>query len=666
MGLLKHYTRSLFYPFSKKKSRLLPYFFSLLFLLLSSNTSLARTDKYRCMWREDPATTMVIAWNQVSGSDPVLYFDQSDGGLEASHYAYSQKPTHFTNFKGMNNSFVRLSGLQPGTVYHFIIVDSDSVSKRFSFRTAPDHPYERISIIAGGDSRNYRDARRRANKLVAKLQPHCVLFGGDMTGGDSAKEWIEWFDDWQHTINDDGRMIPVLATRGNHEYSNKTIVELFDVPSKDVYYNMSIGGSLLQIYTLNSLIAAGGNQRFWLQNELQQSRHTWKMAQYHFGTRPHHDRKSERNTQLYNWAPLFYDYEVNLVVESDAHVVKTTWPIRPSKEKGSDEGFIRDDQNGTVYVGEGCWGAPLRRNNDDKLWTRNSGSFNQFKWIFVDEEKMEIRTIKTDNADEVAAVSSYDIFTPPAGLDIWAPSNGAVLTIPARHNQNSFPLMASTTASVNPKNWTASSKQMIANTSPSPKPAVKAKVVKTEVELKEFKADYQEAQASLQWNTQEAQAGQLVYELQRAVDGLNFQTIAEISARGSGGGAYNIADPSYAELKNEALSYRLKYVAQGQTYIFDAPKAVLPKPNPWRAFPELLPNYESSQLKVKYELKENGPVSIQLVNELENTVSLQEYPEQHQGKYLRTINMAIFPKGLYLLIIKINEDQVNQYQVVWK
>ena len=648
------------------------FFVSLTFFIffLSIDWSYAATDRYRCMWQEDPSHSIVLAWDQLSGTNPVLYYDEFDGGDDPSLYSYSQSVDKVIDFKGMHNNFVHLKGLQAGTVYHFIIKDSNSTSQRMSFRTAPDHPYERISIIAGGDSRNFRDARRRANMLVAKLRPHCVMFGGDMTGGDSAKEWIDWFNDWQFTISPEGRLTPILATRGNHEYSNKTIANLFNIPNPNIYYQIKIGGELLQIFTLNSLIAAGGDQRFWLQNELQKSNQTWKLAQYHYGIRPHHTRKAERNTQLYNWAPLFQDFGVNLVVESDAHVVKTTWPIRPSKEPGSEEGFIRDDTNGTVYVGEGCWGAPLRRNNDDKNWTRNSGSFNQFKWIFVDQEKVEVRTVKTDNAENVAAVSPYDLFTPPAGIDLWSPSNGQVLYIYPKGNSN--PYLVAATPDVNntpPASWTASSNQVIGQTVALKK--VLPKAYQQKVKVSDLGVDFQQEKVSFNWHSQDEFDPHLVYELQRAVDGKNYSTIAEIKAQGNGGGQYQISDPAYPQIKSEALSYRLKYIAQGQVILLEplVKKALpvsKPKVNRWAAYPSLLPNPQNGQLKVKYQMENEGGVHIELRDELNKSVSLTEYPQQKKGNYLKTIDMAIFPKGLYLLIVKINEDQVSQYQIMWK
>ena len=118
-----------------------------------------------------------------------------------------------------------------------------------------------------------------------------------------------------------------------------------------------------------------------------------------------------------------------MVVESDAHTSKSTYPIIPSLDASSDEGFVRDDARGTVFVGEGCWGAPLRSADDNKSWTRDSGSFNQFKWIFVDQNKIEVRTVKVDNASSVSELKEEDRFTLPAGIDLWNPSAGTVQTI---------------------------------------------------------------------------------------------------------------------------------------------------------------------------------------------------------------------------------------------
>ncbi|MDY8137363.1 InlB B-repeat-containing protein [Aquimarina sp. 2201CG5-10] len=407
----------------------------LLLLSVLAMNLYASNGKYRLTLRGNPATSIVVGWDQTSGSNPVVYYGTTDFGTDYSSYPNSKTPNRTVSYKGMNNNFARLTGLTPNTAYYFVIRDSQGTSERFWFKTSPSDN-SRLSFIAGGDSRNNRTPRQRANRLVAKLKPHAVLFGGDMTNGDSSSEWREWFDDWQLTIASDNRMFPIVATRGNHEDSNNSIYNLFDVPSSNVYYALTFGNNLVRTYTLNTEISISGSQTTWLQNDLSVNPNTvWKMAQYHKPMRPHVSSKSEGINQYNNWAQLFYDNNVKLVVECDAHTVKTTWPVRPSTGSGSDEGFVRDDQNGTVYAGEGCWGAPLRTNNDNKNWTRNSAKFNQFKWIFVDENKIEIRTIKVDNESQVGSVSNNNVFAIPNNLDIWNPSNGSVVTI----NNNNVP-----------------------------------------------------------------------------------------------------------------------------------------------------------------------------------------------------------------------------------
>ncbi len=399
-------------------------------LLLAAFQLYAKSERFRVVWQHDPATTAVIGWDQVSGENPTLHLDINNYGNDAGSYAVKRKPDHVLAAKNMNNHFVRLTGLLPNRTYYFLVKDSEGQSRQFFFTTAPNTSDERLSIIAGGDSRNYRKARQDANILVGKLRPHCVMFDGDFTAGDSGKEWVEWLDDWQLTIAKDGRITPIIPARGNHEESNATITEIFDIQSKNITYALNLGGDLLRIYTLNSMIPIRGEQQEWLERDLRRNSPVqWKIAQYHHPMRPHTQRKSEKHDQVVNWAPLFLQYNMNVAIECDAHVVKATYPIRPGNGANSAEGFIRDDNGGTVYIGEGCWGAPLRTNNDNKPWTRASGSFNQFHWIFVDEDKIEIRFVKTDGADRVADIDPRNIFKTPIGLNIWSPPAGDVVTV---------------------------------------------------------------------------------------------------------------------------------------------------------------------------------------------------------------------------------------------
>ena len=391
--------------------------------------------KIRLTWSEDPSTTMKVIWDtgSTSGEKQVLYYGDTDHGLNIDEYPNREVVHKFTRFKSMYNAVVHLRDLNPGTKYYFVIQTTrGELSQRYWFKTIEDSDDARLSIIAGGDSRNNRTPRVAANKLVSKLRADFVLFGGDMTNFDFAGQWKKWFLDWQHSISIDGRITPIIVARGNHERANSTISKLFDT-SEGVYYSLSFAGGLLKTFILNSESSLVGDQLEWLKKDLADSEEAiWKVGLYHRPMRPHTAKKTENDRLYQAWAPLFYKHGVNLVVESDSHTVKTTHPIRPSFTPGNEEGFVRDDERGTVYVGEGCWGAPLRVNNDDKSWTRSSGSFNQFKWIHLDRRVMDIRTIAVDNADQVGSVSDNARFELPENLSVWSPKEGDVVTLQSR------------------------------------------------------------------------------------------------------------------------------------------------------------------------------------------------------------------------------------------
>ncbi|MEO0041409.1 MAG: hypothetical protein RL329_857 [Bacteroidota bacterium] len=400
---------------------------SLVIFLIGNAPNYALTDKFRLIWNDNPASAVLLAWNQASGTNPSVYYVAVEEGKVPPRYDQRANPTKNIVFRGMNNYFCTLNNLKPNTLYYVIIKDSEGFSRKMRFRTAPNQADTRLSIIAGGDSRNNRAARRSANLLAGKLKPHCILFNGDMTDGDTDLEWQTWLEDWQLTIGTDGFLTPIIPARGNHETDNKTLSHLFDIAPNNCYA-INLGGNLLRIYTLNSMMASGGDQKTWFENDLNANNNQlWKFVQYHYPIRPHTKGKEYRDEQYKQWTNLFLKHKIKLAIESDAHVAKTTYPIRASTDAGHFEGFIRDDANGTTYIGEGCWGAPLRAFNNVRTWTHSGGSFNHFKWIWVEKDKVEIRTVKTDNANEIETVNQS--FQIPANLDIFKPNTGEVVIL---------------------------------------------------------------------------------------------------------------------------------------------------------------------------------------------------------------------------------------------
>jgi len=192
----------------------------------------------------------------------------------------------------------------------------------------------------------------------------------------------------------------------------------------------------MHLIALNSSIDPAGNQRAWLENDLREHKNvTFCMAGYHKPIWPHTSGKSENPLQYNQWAHLFYDYGLDLSFDGDSHMSKITYALKPdSTAAESFMGYIRDDSTGTMFLGEGSWGAFPRPNDDDKPWTIKSFRGNQVKWIHVFPQsgdlpdRMSIYTVMSATYDDqevqtlyntdVAPLSEENLFNVPVNLKL--------------------------------------------------------------------------------------------------------------------------------------------------------------------------------------------------------------------------------------------------------
>lgn len=416
---------------------------------------LSATDKTRLVWDDDPTSTMTVIWDQLEGEPATVYYGTKDFGRAHFKYPYQQATNRVVDgYLDMHTCMAELSDLEADQVYYAVIKDAQGISERFWFRTAPDEP-QAFTFIAGGDSKSGGlplEAGRASNRMVAKLRPLFIQYNGDFTSGDgtNAERWHQWLTDWDTlTTTPDGRKFPIVAVQGNHENGERTMLnKLFNTPyqidiPEQIYYSLSFGGDLFHIIVLNTEVDPGANQRRWLENDLKAHQDaTFIIAGYHRPFLPH-TRKKKENQFLYDqWADLFYEYGLDLSMDGDSHLHKTTYPLKPSSSPSTSEGFIRDDENGTVNTGEGSWGAAPRPVDAKRAWTLQSGSFNQFKWIHVhpDEKdrpaQMELFTVKTSEmnpdgtqthfVDEVEALTQRNLFEIPENIELFKEEDGQV------------------------------------------------------------------------------------------------------------------------------------------------------------------------------------------------------------------------------------------------
>ncbi len=328
---------------------------------------------HRAIWDSDPSKNAVIGFSPKTSS--TRFFVRY--GFSTDESTWQGKEASLSVFDDplapLNSYFVRLKGLlADSAVYYKVCSSTDgttvSCGQRFWFKTAPGvGNTEPFIVIAGGNSRTNRDIRRKGNALVAKIRPLFIMHGGDYTDSNNAWEMKEFLEDWELTFSDDTdigykRIYPLVPTLGNHESkipyringdlstdndNFKTLCQVFgvdydpldgDCSARDTYGAFNVS-DLLRVYTLNSEFSRPGwssapgsaayNMNVDLSDDLNSNTATWQFAQYHQPMFPHNTGKDE-NPVLFNWwAHNFYDYGMNLVFESDAHLAKLTKPLKP-------------------------------------------------------------------------------------------------------------------------------------------------------------------------------------------------------------------------------------------------------------------------------------------------------------------------------------------------
>lgn len=383
-----------------------------------TNVVLAKTQYHRLSWDVDPAHNAIIGFspNGQSQAPEVRYGFSTDESLWSSQTVSSEAV-----FDGkLTSYFVRLSGLPENSPVYYRVCDQEGCGDKLWFKTAPtdESPF---TLVAGGDTRSGHTNRRKGNQLIAKIRPLAILHGGDFTNKNTAAQIELFLQDWQLTLSADiiggqdfKRIYPLLPTHGNHEDGNyKTLCQVFGVDFdqdeqctfNDTYNSVSIS-PLLRAYTLNSQFMNAGWSSYantmnqWLTDDLarHQGENVWRIAQYHKPMFPHYSGKAE-NLQLHTWwADIFYQQAMNLVVESDTHINKMTEALKPTSNN-----FVATEEGGTVFIGEGSWGAPARSANAPKEWTIDLAAIQQFKVLSVSKDNISVRTAQFDG--DVKAVT---------------------------------------------------------------------------------------------------------------------------------------------------------------------------------------------------------------------------------------------------------------------
>jgi acid phosphatase type 7 len=332
----------------------------------------------RLTWTENPQSQATISWESDESTEGDLVKVWQDG--QAVMQFAAEKTKAYTDNYGKKKSkkstnekwfyrHVRLVGLKASTKYKMTAHSKGATSREFYFTTAPKDGRD-FKLLYVGDSRTRVEIAAKICQQMSKMTAQdpeilAVIHGGDYANTPSLAYWRPWLAAWNKTTGQDGKLLPLIPVVGNHEQIKKSPLygEAYGMPGgdKNFLYSCKLSPSF-RIVVLNSEIPSTGTQEDFLKETLQKYRDEkvkWQLVAFHRPVYP----AVKKPSVIKRLVPLFDEFNIDLVLESDGHCIKRTLPIKNDKH----------DPQGVVYLGEGGFGAPQRKPKD--LWYLKTPGF---------------------------------------------------------------------------------------------------------------------------------------------------------------------------------------------------------------------------------------------------------------------------------------------------
>ncbi|MEX2428180.1 MAG: metallophosphoesterase family protein [Bacteroidales bacterium] len=342
----------------------------------------------RVLFEQDPSSNATISWTTTEeGSFSVVYYDTEPRNGNVGDYRFKSENVRTGAYSlrseekeaGMESWYhhAELEDLEPSTTYYIVAETEGDRTDEYHFITAAEDDRD-IGLLVGGDSRigdqrtDPDNPRRQMNKVMCGLleenpQILALMHSADYTNRAYWSQLYYWLKDHtEMTTTEDGRLLPIIPSRGNHDL-DVGFEEMFNWPGEDgvdTYFTSSLSDQV-SLIVLNTEISLGGDQRIWLDKQLSNLRphKRWIMPVYHRTSYPSVRSYQSGEGRRLNWVSLFEKYNVDLVGEGHDHSLKRTVPIRGNEMRAE----------GIVYIGDGGLGVAPRDVVSDRWYLQKPG-----------------------------------------------------------------------------------------------------------------------------------------------------------------------------------------------------------------------------------------------------------------------------------------------------
>ena len=306
-----------------------------------------KPDQILLTWSSDPSNSMDIQWRtDTTVQHQTLVYREKGKTSETSIAATTiqMEDQLLMNDRYIYHYTANLKDLKPGTTYQYKIDNQTEWTDNQTFTTAQKD--DSFSFAWFGDT-HYSPKYKQILEKAVTDHPDISFFeiAGDLVSdGLHRNQWDDFLEYSKPVIS----RIPLMAVPGNHDNRSglgaQTFQDEFSYPQngpdgvpKEQTYSFTYKNALFLMIDATSPMEP---QTKWIEQQLAQSKATWKFAMFHFP--PYNWEEPYFNIQK-DWVPIFDKYHVDMVFNGHIHYYMRSKPM-----KG---GQVVDSYNdGTAYI----------------------------------------------------------------------------------------------------------------------------------------------------------------------------------------------------------------------------------------------------------------------------------------------------------------------------
>ncbi len=345
-------------------------------------------------WRTDSTVSQGIA--QIAKVEP--QFDFYKKALKK--VATTTKVTSLEN-EQVSYHKVKFENLTPNTFYAYRVGNGTYWSEWIQFKTSEEQFTKPFQFLYMGDAQNdIFPLWSRAIREAFKKAPNArfALHAGDMINhSQNNYEWGEWFE----ASGFIPKMIPTIATLGNHEYVKDSTGHKTGITNLwDPQFNFPDNGpkgfedrTYFVDYLNCRIICLDSNkgiedQKTWLENILKTNTKQWVIVFFHHPVISA-ARGRANDAILQHWKPLFDQYRVDLVLQGHDHVYGR------GNKVNSGLGTWNED-SGTTYV-VSVSGRKMYSLSNHPWMDKKGENIQLYQVITVDKNTLNFKAYTLDN-----------------------------------------------------------------------------------------------------------------------------------------------------------------------------------------------------------------------------------------------------------------------------